>query len=44
MQIGQDIETADLEEIAERLGTAEGRRWLGDRLRQAVPLEQRRPA
>jgi hypothetical protein len=44
LQIGQDIETADLEEIAQRLETAEGRRWLRERLRQAVPLEQRRPA
>jgi hypothetical protein len=39
-----DIEQADLREVAHRMETQEGRRWLLDRLRNAVPLEQRRPA
>ena len=43
LQVRQDIETADLEEIAQRLETPEDS-WLLERLRQAVPREQRRPA
>jgi hypothetical protein len=44
LQVLSDIETADLERIAAPMGTAEGRRWLLERLRQAVPPKQRRPA
>jgi hypothetical protein len=44
LQVRQDTEAADLNEVAERMETAEGRRWLLERLRRAVPLEQRRPA
>jgi hypothetical protein len=44
LQVLQEIETADLERVAMQLGTAEGRHWLLERLRRAVPLEQRRPA
>jgi hypothetical protein len=43
-QVLQDIETLDLEQVAKQMETEEGRRWLRDRLRKAVPLEQRRPA
>ena len=43
-QVLLDTEQADLEEVADRMQTQEGRRWLVDRLRKAVPLEQRRPA
>jgi hypothetical protein len=39
-----DIEQADLQEVACRMETQEGRRWLLERLRNAVPREQRRPA
>jgi len=38
-----DVEEADLREVATRMQTQEGRRWLEGRLRKAVPLEQRRP-
>jgi Transposase DDE domain len=44
LQVRQDIERADLEEIDQRLETEEGRRWLQNCLRRAVPREQRRPA
>jgi hypothetical protein len=44
LQALSDIETADLQHLAVHVGTPEGRRWLLERLRQAVPLEQRRPA
>ena len=43
-QVLQDIEAADVEQIASQMATAEGRHWLKARLRKAVPLEQRRPA
>jgi hypothetical protein len=43
-QVLQDIEAADLQRVAAQMETAAGRRWLQERLRQAVPLEQRRPA
>ena len=43
-QVLLDMETADLEQIASQIETEAGRRWLLGRLRQAVPLEQRRPA
>jgi hypothetical protein len=43
-QVLLDIEVADLEHLATRLETEEGRLWLIDRLRQAVPREHRRPA
>jgi Transposase DDE domain len=39
-----DAEGADLEQIAEHLGSAESRRWLRERLRRALPREQRRIA
>ena len=39
-----DPEQADLEEVAARMQTQEGRRWPLERLRNAVPPEQRRPA
>lgn len=42
-QVLLDIEEADLEQVAFRMETPEGRRWLKGRLRKAVPLEQRRP-
>jgi hypothetical protein len=42
-QVLLDIEEADLERVASRMETEEGRRWLRERLRKAVPLEQRRP-
>jgi len=44
LQVLSDAELADLEQIDARLGSAEGRRWLRERLRQAVPTEQRRSA
>jgi hypothetical protein len=44
VQVRQDIEAADLDRIAEGLATGAGRQWLRERLRQAVPREQRRPA
>jgi len=43
-QVLLDIEQADLQEVAGRIRTEEGRRWLLSRLSNAVPLEQRRPA
>jgi hypothetical protein len=43
-QVLLDVEQADLEEVAQRMQTEQGRRWLLERLRKAVPLEQRRPA
>jgi hypothetical protein len=43
-QVLLDVEQADLEQIAQQMQTEEGRRWLLERLRKAVPLEQRRPA
>jgi Transposase DDE domain len=43
-QVRLDIEAADLEHIAKQLETEPGRRRLQERLRKAVPLEQRRPA
>jgi hypothetical protein len=43
-QVRQDIEWADLERIASQMESEQGRRWLQERLRKAVPLEQRRPA
>jgi Transposase DDE domain len=42
-QVRQDLEEADLARLAQEMATAEGRRWLQERLRKAVPLEQRRP-
>lgn len=42
-QVLLDIEQADLAEVASRMETEQGRRWLLERLRKAVPLEQRRP-
>jgi hypothetical protein len=42
-QVLRDVEEADLDRIARQLETPEGRRWLKERLRKAVPLEQRRP-
>jgi Transposase DDE domain len=42
-QVLLDIEEADLQQLARRLETEEGRGWLLRRLREAVPLEQRRP-
>jgi Transposase DDE domain len=42
-QVLLDIEAADLERVASQLETEEGRHWLLQRLRKAVPLEQRRP-
>jgi hypothetical protein len=42
-QVLLDIEAADLEKVASQMQTEEGRRWLKERLRKAVPLEQRRP-
>jgi len=44
MQARIDVEEADLERIARQMENEEGRRWLKDRLRKAVPREQRRPA
>lgn len=44
LQVRQDIEEADLGRIAQQMETEPGRRWLRERLRRAVPLEQRRPA
>lgn len=44
LQVRQDSERADLDQLAEHLETAAGRHWLRERLRQAVPREQRRPA
>jgi hypothetical protein len=43
-QVLLDIEAADLARVAAQMATPEGRRWLKERLRKAVPLEQRRPA
>jgi hypothetical protein len=42
-QVLLDVEEADLEQVANQMETQEGRRWLKERLRKAVPLEQRRP-
>ena len=44
LQVRQDIEEADLQTVALRMETADGRRWLLQCLRQAIPREQRRPA
>jgi hypothetical protein len=44
LQVRQDIEQSDLGQVARRMETEEGRHWLRERLRQAVPREQRRPA
>jgi hypothetical protein len=43
-QVLLDIEAADLDHIANQIETEQGRRRLKERLRKAVPLEQRRPA
>jgi hypothetical protein len=43
-QVLLDVEQADLERLVSLMETQEGRRWLKERLRKAVPLEQRRPA
>jgi hypothetical protein len=43
-QVLLDIEAADLCHVAAQMQTEEGRRRLLEQLRQAVPLEQRRPA
>jgi hypothetical protein len=43
-QVLLDIEVADLEDLASRIDTEEGRRSLLDDLRKAVPKEHRRPA
>jgi hypothetical protein len=43
-QVLQDIEALHLEHIATHMDSEEGRRWLRERLRKAVPLEQSRPA
>lgn len=42
-QVLLDIEAADLERVASQIETDEGRCWLLERLRKAVPIEQRRP-
>ncbi len=44
LQVQQDSEWADLEQVAEALETEAGRHDLRERLRRAVPREQRRPA
>jgi hypothetical protein len=41
-QVLLDIEWQDLLAVAATMETAEGRRWLGDALRRAVPLELRK--
>jgi hypothetical protein len=41
-QVRQEAEWADLERLAGQMETEQGRRWLRQRLRNAVPLEQRR--
>jgi hypothetical protein len=43
-QVLLDTEVADLEQLAEQMESEEGRQRLRERLRRAVPLEQRRPA
>lgn len=42
-QVLLDIEAADLDLVAAKMQTEEGRLWLLRRLRNAVPLEQRTP-
>jgi hypothetical protein len=42
-QLLLDVEAADLQRVADEMQTEQGRRWLLQRLRRAVPLEQRRP-
>jgi hypothetical protein len=44
LQVLQDIEWLDLQRLAGQMETEAGRHWLRQRLRKAVPLEQRRPA
>src|SRR5205807_857112 len=43
-QVLLDVEAADLDALARHLETQQGRRWLKELLRKAVPLEHRRPA